>query len=104
MPDIGAVNSEESGATNPVGGLLEGATAGKFGKTKQYTKPGGLTGANNSFDDAVGNAPIKNHGGGIRSSTLPDGSTISIRPGSTQGSPTIQINPPAGKPIKIRFI
>ncbi len=92
------------GAKNAVNILLDGAITGKVGKTKQFTKPGGLTGANNAFDSAVGNAPIKNHGRGIRSATLPDGSTISIRPGSTQGSPTIQINPPTGKPMKIRFI
>jgi hypothetical protein len=55
---------------------LDGATADKAGKSRQFTKPGGLDGANKAFDNAVGNAPIKDHGGGIRSSTLPDGSTI----------------------------
>lgn len=83
--------------------LLDGATDRKVGKTIQVNKPGGLDGANNDFDEAVGNATIKDHGAGIRSSTLPDGSTISVRPNSTEGSPTIQIDPLSGKSIKIRF-
>ncbi len=83
--------------------LLKGASKGKAGKTRQFDKSGGLDQANKDFDSLVGGGAVKNHGGGVRSGTLPDGSTISVRPGSTQGSPTIQINPPSEKPIKVRY-
>lgn len=83
--------------------VLDGAKPGNVGKTKQYTKPGGFSQANDDFDEATKGLPVKDQGGGIRSATLSDGSTISVRPQSSQGSPTIQINPPTGKPIKVRY-
>lgn len=93
-----------SGTTRtPIAELLKGATAGKSGKVQQFHRPGGFDAANKAFDDAMGTIPIKDHGDGIRSGMLGDGTTISVRPKSSEGSATIQINPPSGKPIKIRF-
>jgi len=69
----------------------------------QYDKPGGMPQAEQDFDDLTGGASITLPGG-IRTGTLPDGSTISVRPQSSQGDPTIQINPADGSnPIKIRY-
>jgi hypothetical protein len=60
--------------------------------------------ANRDFDRLTEGLTVKEHGGGIRSAQLSDGSTISVRPSSGQGSPTIQINPANGdNPIKIRY-
>ncbi|MCA1614544.1 MAG: DUF4214 domain-containing protein [Acidobacteria bacterium] len=85
--------------------LLKGAAQqGKAtDKTLKYLQNGGVKRANKAFDQFVGKNPVKNQGGGIRSAKMPDGSTISVRPSSSGGQPTIQINPPSGKPIKIRY-
>jgi len=77
---------------------MDGATPGKQSQpgmgSNQDTKPGGFAQAIEDFDVGAGGRPITDHGGGIRSGTLEDGSTISVRPGSSHGSPTVQINPP----------
>jgi hypothetical protein len=69
----------------------------------QFDKPGGMPQADSDFHDLTGGNSV-DQGNGVRSGTLPDGSTISVRPTSSQGEPTIQINPPDGSnPIKIRY-
>lgn len=83
--------------------LLQGGTKGPVGKSRQIFKSGGFEQANKEFNRLVGKLPVKNQGNGIRSATLPDGTTVSVRPGSSGGNPTIQINPPSGKPIKVRY-
>jgi len=82
---------------------LDSATPYKTGKVNQYRKPGGFDQANADFDGLVKPESIKDHGGGIRSGITNDGSTISVRPNSTEGAPTVQINPPSGKPTKVRY-
>jgi hypothetical protein len=86
-----------------VNDLLADATPGKSGKSVQYSKPGGFQRANADFDALTRGAPVKDHGGGIRSSTLSDGSTVSVRPSSSGGQPTVQVNPPSGRAIKVRY-
>ncbi len=100
-----AAGAARAGARGTAGvdDLIRGATKGKTGRSRQFGRNGGIDQANKDFDSLVGSGAMKSQGGGIRSAKLPDGSTISVRPGSTQGSPTIQINPPAGKPIKVRY-
>jgi hypothetical protein len=91
-----------------VGEILKDATSGNASKpgmgSNQFGKPGGMAQANRDFDRLTEGLTVKEHGGGIRSAQLSDGSTISVRPSSGQGSPTIQINPANGdNPIKIRY-
>jgi RHS repeat-associated protein len=87
--------------------ILETAIAGKSSKpgmgSAKYTKTGGLEAANRDFDIIAGANPIKDHGNGIRSTSLLDGTTVSVRPSSGHGAPTVQVNPPSGNPIKIRY-
>ena len=73
-------------------------------QTKQYEKtsaPGesGWEKANDDFDrlvkDLGGDGPKTDADDpDVRKSTLPDGTTIGVRPRSSEGSPTIQINRP----------
>ncbi len=86
--------------------ILADAQPGKADKSKQYAKPGGLEQANKDFDSLAGNSPVADHGGGVRSTTLPNGTRVSVRPNSTAGKPTVEINPPKGQggpKIKIRY-
>jgi hypothetical protein len=71
----------------------------------KYAKPGGSAEANDDFDNYTQGRPVKDYGDGTRSAKFPDGTTISVRPDSSgaNGAPTIQINPPNGNPIKIRY-
>ena len=94
-----AATSEE----NALRDILEDAEPGKVSNSAQYTKSGGFDQANVDFDTLAGNNPIKEYGNGIRSTTLSDGTTVSVRPTSSGGTPTVQINPLDGQPIKIRY-
>ena len=41
--------------------------------------------------------------GAGRTGTLPDGRTVTVRPGSTDGRPTLEIRYPNGRGIEIRY-
>ena len=90
-----------------VGDILKDATPGNISKpgmgSSQYEKSGGLPQANSDFDALTKGRAVKNHPGGIRSSSFPDGSTVSVRPNSGQGAPTLQIDPVNGNPVKVRY-
>jgi len=89
-----------------VDSVLEGAEAGKKGKTKQFHKSGDAGDANKDFDSLAGDAKVTDHGDGLRSAELEDGTTISVRSSSGKdGSspPTLQINPTEGKAVKVRY-
>jgi hypothetical protein len=96
---------DEAASSGPqtVGELLSDATRGSASKTLQYTKTGGMTRAATEFDSLVGDAQVTTHPNGVRSATLPDGSTVSVRAQSTQGAPTIQITPSTGRQVKVRY-
>lgn len=83
--------------------LIGGTADDGSRKTKRRRATGGEEQANKDFENAAGDLPIKDHGGGIRSVELPGGTSISVRPDSTVGVPTIQITPPKGKQTKIRY-
>jgi hypothetical protein len=70
----------------------------------QFESSGGFAQANSDFEALTQGQSVTSYPDGIRSSQLPDGSSISVRPASGQGSPTIQVNPAGGgNPIKIRY-
>ena len=72
-------------------------------ETTQCQGQGGFRQANEDFDAYTGGLTQKNYPGDIRSAELLDGATISVRPSSSGGDPTIQINPTSGPTIKIRY-
>ena len=89
--------------------LLEDATPGRKtkGKSQQWEKPGDINKAMDEFNkfnpDNV--RDINTQYGPGKSGTLPDGSSINVRPGSSfdPNSPTIEIIRPNGIRIKIRY-
>ena len=83
--------------------FLKGLTRGRFKKSKQFRSSGDFAKANKDFEKLVGNSRITSHGSGIRSAKLPSGESVSVRPRGREDLPTIQINPPTGKTIKVRY-
>ncbi len=60
--------------------------------------------ANKDFDALVGQGGnVIDRGGGLRTATLKDGSKVNVRPFSSGGKPTLEIQPPTGKVIKVRY-
>ncbi|TQV76454.1 hypothetical protein FLL45_00365 [Aliikangiella marina] len=100
--------SEES--NDPVEDILDGATEGNKtkGRTKNYDKPGGIDQANEDFEEAVDPdsvAPITDGKGGEgRRGLVNDGSgrKINVRPNSSDGRPTVEIQDGKNK-TKIRY-
>jgi len=85
--------------------VLGEATEGKKSSSKQYIKEGTIDDANGDFDGLVEPGTVSDKGQGIRVGELPDGRTIIVRPKSSEGSPTLEIEGQKGvsKPIKIRY-
>ena len=83
---------------------IPGVTPGRKtrGPSDIYTKPGGFDTANGDFDALSPNG-VSDKGGGIRVGTLDDGRTIVVRPDSTDGSPTIEIQSGRNK-TKVRYV
>jgi hypothetical protein len=83
--------------------VLKDARAGKVASSRQYTKPGGLKQANKDFDSLI-EGPAKQYGQGVRVGKMSDGvSKVVVRPTSSGGKPTVEIQPPTGKVTKIRY-
>jgi RHS repeat-associated protein len=93
-----AVNS----GAKTVADILRGAAAGKASSSRQFSKPGGMAEANADFD-ALRPINVQSRGGGMRTGQLSDGSKVTVRPQSSGGNPTLEIRPPTGRPIKIRY-
>jgi hypothetical protein len=93
-----------AGKGGGAGAISSGATKGKFGKSKQFGKPGGEGAAYKDFENAVEPGSITDHGGGMFSGTLPGGGTASVRPGGgANACATVQVNPASGKAEKYRY-
>ena len=108
---IGGLAAElEHQAAKSLSDILQNATRirpVRSPKVKQYDKPGGFNQANEDFD-SLRPSNVKPLPKGGRSGELPDGTKVSVRPSSTSrqggsGPPTLQANPPTGRPTKIRY-
>jgi len=83
--------------------VLKDAKPGKVSSSRQFDKKGGLNQANKDFDALI-EGPAKNYPGGTRVGNLPDGKgTVIVRPTSSAKKPTVEIQPPTGKTVKIRY-
>lgn len=82
-----------------------GAAKTTKGPYKQGQKEGGMDEANGDFDslDPSGVKDIETKWGPGRAGTLEDGTKVTVRPGSTEGSPTLQIQNPSGRGTEIRY-
>ncbi|MEH2292107.1 RHS repeat-associated core domain-containing protein, partial [Nostoc sp.] len=83
-------------------GAIPNPKVKKSEKSKEYNKLGDFDTANDEFDKVVeelgvDKSTVKDQGGGTRSAELPDGSRISVRNISNEGSPTIQVDPVGSK-------
>lgn len=83
--------------------ILKDATPGKVSSSRQYSKQGGLEQANKDFDALTQGAKVQDRGGGLRTSELPDGTKVIVRPNSSGGKPTLEFQPPTGKTTKVRY-
>ena len=97
----GEQQSGDDAAT--VDDVLEGATPGREtkGKTRQFEKPGGAEEANSDFD-SLKPGDVRDIPGGGRTGTLPDGRRAVVRPSSSGGRPTLEIQRGPNR-IKIRY-
>jgi len=88
--------------------ILSDATPGRKtkGKTKQFEKDGGFDQASKEFDslDPTDVKEIDTKFGTGRTGTLSDGTTVTVRPGSSDGRPTLEVrNPENGRGKEIRY-
>lgn len=94
-------------APKSVNDILGETTAGRVtkGKTTQHIKPGGVDAANADFDALAPTnvRDITTRYGPGRTGTLPDGRTVTVRPGSSDGRPTLEIRRPNGRGDEIRY-
>ena len=91
-----------------VNDILEDAIPGNKtkGPTKQWIKKGGLSKAEKDFKNLQPKNVkiIKTQYGSGKTGELSDGRSITVRPGSSEGSPTIEIrNPNNKKGIEVRY-
>jgi hypothetical protein len=98
---------KKASPTQSVDDILAGKTPGRVtkGKTTQHIGKGGLSQANADFDalGPIDVKPINTVYGPGRTGTLPDGRTVTVRPGSTDGRPTLEIRKPNGRGDEIRY-
>lgn len=75
------------------------------GPSDQHLKKGGFDQANKDYDKLAPNdsKPINTADGPGRAGKLDDGSKVNVRRGSTYGTPTLEIQLPNGRKIKIRY-
>ncbi|MFZ1827467.1 MAG: hypothetical protein WAW42_01580 [Candidatus Competibacteraceae bacterium] len=67
--------------------------------TRQWEKPGDFGDANNDFDN-LRPTGVQDKGEGVRVGKLPNGDRVIVRPTSSDGQPTIEIQRPDGKRSK----
>jgi len=71
------------------------------GRTKQWDAPGGINEAEKDFSDK-NPSDVREIPGGGKVGTLPDGRTIIVRPTSTDGRPTLEIQDGKNR-VKVRY-
>lgn len=88
-------------------GILEDAKPGRKtkGKTTQYEKEGGFEEANEDFGklNPKDVKDIDADSGKVKTGKLDDGRSVTVRQGSKDGRPTLEIRKPNGRGIEIRY-
>lgn len=92
-------------AAKTVDDILEAAAKGKQSSSKQFSKPGGFDQANKDFNALTRGTKVTQRPGGVRTAELKDGTKVNVRPHSSTGKPTLEIQPPKGQgpPTKVRY-
>lgn len=80
-------------ASNSVDELINTTTPGDAtkGRTRNHTKPGTIDTANDDFDEIVDPDTVKDRGNGVRTGKTRDGRNVNVRPRSSDGRPTLEI-------------
>ncbi len=100
-------DGQDRDAPRTVDDILSETTPGREtkGRTKLRIRRGGFRQANADFD-SLGPTNVKHidtvYGPG-RTGTLPDGRTVTVRAGSSEGPPTLEIRNPNGRGVEIRY-
>jgi RHS repeat-associated protein len=101
---VKAENNDQSEDKKAVDETIKDASKGKVSSSKQYNKEGGFDQANKDFDKLAGSkSKIQNRGNGTRTATTPEGTKLTVRPTSTEGKPTLDIDIAGQRIIKIRY-
>jgi Domain of unknown function (DUF4280) len=97
------VRAGRSGTTT-IDDILRGSRRrpGKVSKSIQRDRDGGFAQANKDFD-GLSPKNVKDHGNGLRTGELEDGTKVSVRRSGREGKPTLQIEPHKGKRVKVRY-
>lgn len=84
--------------------ILKGASKGKVATSRQFHKPGGFDQANRDFDALTRGSKVTQRGS-VRTAELQDGTKVNVRPHSTAGKPTLEVQPSKGQgsTIKVRY-
>lgn len=98
---------EDINASATIDDILKEAMLGRVtkGKTTQYIKIGSYKNTSNDFDalNPLNIREIKTKYGIGKTGTIQDGRSITSRPGSSDGRPTLEIRNSNGKGIEIRY-
>jgi len=89
-----------------IGAITEGGVVDDSGRVTNIDKTGGSESATEALDrlaGALGTRPGPSKDRKASVVRLPGGGTAAARPGSKTGPPTIQVDRPGVKTIKIRF-
>jgi hypothetical protein len=101
----GAAGATTAGKS--VDDVLSGTKPGRVtkGKTTQYISQGSYDQAVKDFDSLKPSnvKDINTNYGPAKTGTLPDGRTVTVRPGSTDGRPTLEIRGSNGRGIEVRY-
>jgi hypothetical protein len=95
------------GAGKTVDDILSNASPGRVtkGKTTLYEKPGGFGQASKEFDSLNPSnvKEIKTPNGTLKTGTLSDGRSVTVRSWSTDGRPTLEIRNSNGRGVEVRY-
>ena len=104
--DSGAAGSDgEAGGSTSVNDIIGGSNFDRetSKRTKIYDREGGFEQAGEDFD-ALDPESVSDKGGGVRVGDLSSGDKVIVRPNSSDGRPTLEVQNPSGKTkIKIRY-
>ena len=109
LEDLGARQIKEIESQAVIRSFLKGALHDSTNARREQfvQRSGGFSEANKDFDQVTRdwNLGVRNtRTPGVRTATLPNGTTVSVRPATESGTPpTIQINPIGAAQIKIRY-
>lgn len=89
---------------NRLAAVLKNSVPGKVSKVKQFHKSGGTQQAEADFNQLTQGVKVQTRGQ-VKIAELENGVKVNVRPNSSQGSPTLEIQMPkgGGKDVKIRY-